>query len=280
VPRLLITGVSGYLGTAVAARAAGEGWDVAGTFLRRPPGHAGARGVRAVRLDVRDERAVAALIAAERPDAVIHTAYVQDGPDALAVNAGGAAHVAAATAADGVRLVHLSSDAVFAGDLGRGLREDDPVDPVTAYGATKAAAEAAVARADPGALAVRTSLLFGGPGRPPSKHERLAHAAARGEREVAFFADEIRCPAQVDDLAGALLELAAARHAGVLHVAGADALDRHAFARLCAAAAGLDPGRLTAGTRPPGRPGDCTLDCSRARALLATRLRGARAVLG
>jgi dTDP-4-dehydrorhamnose reductase len=276
VPTLLITGVSGFLGGAVAEGAAGAGWDVAGTYLTRAPGGP----VVAHRLDVRDAGAVAALLDAVAPDAVVHTAYVQRGDDTLAVNADGAAHVAAAAHARGVRLVHVSSDAIFRGDLGRPLREDDPPDPVTAYGATKAAAETAVLAAHPEALLVRTSLLYGGPGQAPGTHEQVALAAARGERTMTFYADEIRCPVQVDDLAAALVELAAAAHHGPLHVAGPDAVDRATFARMIAAAAGLDPAAIAAGPRPSGRSGDCTLDCGAAEVLLRTRVRGVRAVFG
>jgi dTDP-4-dehydrorhamnose reductase len=277
VPRLLVTGVSGFLGGAVAASAARSGWDVAGTYLTRAPQVA--RAVRAVTLDVRDEGAVGALVRAEAPDAIVHTAYRQRGDDTHAVNAAGAGFVAAAAAAQGARLVHLSSDAVFRGDLGRALREDDPLDPVSPYGATKALAEGAVAAAHPAALIVRTSLLYGGPGHAPGPHEEVALAAATGTRPMTFYTDEIRCPVQVEDLAAALVELAAGRHAGPLHAAGADAVDRATFARLVVAAAGADPGRIAGGPRPSDRAGDCTLDCSRARALLRTRLRGVHEVL-
>src|SRR4051812_3693237 len=235
----------------------------------------------AYRLDVRDAGAARALVAAVAPDAVIHTAYLQRGGEAAAVNVDGAAHVAAAARAAGARLVHLSSDAVFRdAPPGRALREDDPPRPVTPYGATKAAAEVRVRAADPGALVVRTSLLYAGPGQAPGPHERAALAVARGEQDMTFFDDEIRCPVQVDDLAAALLELARAEDlAGPLHVAGADAVDRATFARLIVAAAGLDPAVIRAGPRTPDRAGDCTLDCRVAEARLGTRLRGVREVL-
>ena len=97
---------------------------------------------------------------------------------------------------------------------------------------------------------------------------------------MTFYADEIRCPVQVDDLAAALVELAAGTRHGPLHVAGPDAVDRATFARMIAAAAGLDPAAIAAGPRPPGRSGDCTLDCGTAAVLLRTRVRGVRAVLG
>jgi dTDP-4-dehydrorhamnose reductase len=276
VPKLLVTGASGFLGRAVAAHATALGWDIVGTHHRHDRAT-----VRSVALDVRDAGAVARLMSAEAPDAVIHTAYVQAGDAAHAVNAQGAAHVAAAAHGSGARLVHVSSDAIFRGDGDRPLREDDEADPVTPYGATKAAAEPAVLAAHPGAILARTSLLYGGPGHEPSPHEELALAVARGERELAFFSDEIRSPIQVADLAAALVELAAmpARR-GPLHVGGADAVSRLAFARLIVTAHGEDTDRLVGRPAPPDRPRNCPLDSTRAQAVLHVRLRGVREVLG
>ena len=266
--RPFVTGLGGYLGRAVAAAA--PAGTVSGTVRTSPA----PPGTRWFRVDVRDEAAVAAALDEARPDAVIHTAYVQGGGDERSVNVDGAAAVARAAAARGLRLVHLSSDVVFSGDLGRPLREEDAPAPMTAYGATKADAEAAVTAAHPGAVLVRTSLIYGGP--EPSMHERRALGGG-----MTFYADEIRCPIAVADLAAAVIELAGRPEiTAPLHVAGADAVSRLDFARLVAAAHGHDPDALHGGPHPPGRPGDCTLDCSRARALLRTRLRGVREVLG
>jgi dTDP-4-dehydrorhamnose reductase len=267
--RLFVTGLGGYLGHAIAA-AAPPGTAIAGTVRTRPA----PPGTAAERIDVRDERAVAAALGDARPDAVIHAAYVQGGPDERSVNVDGAAAVARAAHAAGLRLVHVSSDAIFRGDLGRPLREDDPPAPLTAYGATKAEAEAAVVAAHPRALLVRTSLIYGGA--EPSDHERRAL-----DPDMTFYADEIRCPVAAPDIAAALLELAPREEVGgALHVAGLDAVSRLEFARLVVRARGLDPDAVRGGPHPPGRPGDCALDCSLARSLLRTRLRGVREVLG
>ena len=79
---------------------------------------------------------------------------------------------------------------------------------------------------------------------------------------------------QVGDLAAALLELCDLAVSGPLHVAGADAVSRAGFAELVAGA----PVRQEAA--PATRPLGCSLDSSRAQALLRTRLRGVREVLG
>jgi dTDP-4-dehydrorhamnose reductase len=270
VPRLLVTGASGFLGGAVVAAARAAGWEVVGTALTDPAW---------VALDVRDRAAVVGVAEAAAPGAIVHTAYRQHGGEAMAVNAEGAGHVAAAARAAAARLVHVSSDAIFPGDGDRALREEDEVRPVTAYGATKAAAEVAVAAANPDALMVRTSLLIGGPGHAPSPHERLALAVARGEQQMTFFTDEIRSAIQVDDLAAALLELAVVRDvSGPLHVGGAEGVSRLELAQLVVGAAGLDASLLRGAPAPPDRPRHCPLDSSRAQARLQTRLRGAREI--
>jgi len=264
--RLFVTGLGGYLGHALAAVASVE---CSGTVRSGPA----PTGLRCFAMDVRDERAVAAAIAAVDPDAVVHTAYVRDGDEAWPVNVDGAAAVARAAAGAGVRLVHMSSDVVFSGDLDRPLREDDPVAPVGAYGESKAAAEAAVAVACPGAVLVRTSLIYGGA--EPSTYELAALDPAQ-----TFYEDEVRCPVAAGDLAAALVELAALPGvSGPLHVAGADAVSRLELARLFAAARGGEPAAVRGGPRPAGRAGDLRLDCSRARSLLRVRLRGVREVL-
>lgn len=248
---VLVTGLAGFLGTAVAERARAAGHHVTGTTHRTP-----ADGGRPV--DVRDAAAVHALLRRERPELVVHTAYRQDDAETCR---DGAAHVAAAARAVGARLVHLSTDLVFSGTLGRPHREDDDVDPITPYGAAKAEAEELVLRAHPAALVVRTSLLYGGTARP-GPQERLAL-----DPDATFFTDEVRSPIDVAVLAEDLLAFARTDARGLLHRGGDEDLDRLAFARRLAAALGRDPGTLRGAPGPPGRPKDCRLDSARARRL-------------
>lgn len=255
--RLLVTGGCGYLGREVLARASAHGWTVRGTWFERTPPAAG----EWLRVDVRDPDAVAE--AMRGVDAVVHTAYRQ-GEGEWEANVVGSDVVARAAA--GRRLVHLSSDVVFRGDRGR-YREDDEPDPVNSYGRSKAEAERRVAAAQPEATIVRTSLIYGGA--EPGPQERLARENHR------FFVDELRSPIQVGDLAEAILELLELDVAGPLHVAGADDVSRFDFAVLL----GADPAQLEPAATTPDRAPDVTLDCSLARSLLRTPLRGAHEVL-
>ncbi|MFL6042853.1 MAG: SDR family oxidoreductase [Gaiellales bacterium] len=270
--RLLVTGGSGYLGSELLRRAAGRD-DAVGTRLT-----AGGGGPR---LDVRDASAVRRLIARVGADCVIHTAYVQSGPAMREVVVDGSRAVAAAAAEAGARLIHLSTDVVFGGERPGPWREADQPCPITGYGRAKADAERLVVDACPGALVVRTSLLYGGVTRAP--HEQLVADAVAGCSDARFFTDELRCPIAVTDLAAALLELAGRPERGVMHLAGPEAISRYEFARLLAAAGGGDPDRVRpsrSADLPVARPRNCALDSSRAHRLLRARVRGPIEVLG
>jgi dTDP-4-dehydrorhamnose reductase len=266
--KLLVIGGSGLLGLRVTRQAQLAGHRVIATRCASVPP---AIDVDWRQLDIRCRDDVVALVRGARPDAVINAAYRQSD---WATTADGGTHVALAAAAAGARLVHVSSDAVFSGSA-PSYDEQCPPDPVTPYGAAKAAAETAVKGITPGAVVARTSLIIGDGDSP---HERLVHALAAGAARGALFTDEVRCPVSVSDLASALLELAHPPHAGVCHVAGADAISRYELGQLIAARDGLDPTALPAGLRAAtGRPGASSLrlDSTRTQARLATRLRGA-----
>jgi dTDP-4-dehydrorhamnose reductase len=269
---LLAIGGSGFLGREITRQAQLAGHRVIATFHASVPP---ATDVEWHKLDIRRRDDVIALALRARPDAVINAAYRQSDWE---TTADGGMHVALAAAAAGARLVHVSSDAVFSG-AAPSYDETRQPDPVTPYGAAKAAAETAVKGVTPASIIARTSLIIGD---GESKHERLVHALASGTVAGALFTDEVRCPVHVTDLAGALLELAAAPHAGVCHVAGADAISRYELGLLIAQRDGLDQAALPAGLRAAtGIPGahDVRLDTTRTQERLATRLRGAREFL-
>jgi dTDP-4-dehydrorhamnose reductase len=233
-------------------------------------------GTSSADLDITDRSAVAALVGEVRPRVVVNTAYRID---SWTVCADGAANVALAAARTGARMIHLSTDAVHSGRPTPYL-DGDPPTPVHRYGAAKAAAETAVAAIDPSAVLIRTSLIIGG---DRSEHIKMALDMATGRRPGALFTDEIRCPIAVRDLAAAVLELADSDHAGLLNVAGPEALNRAEMGRLIARSHGLDPASIPTSTIAEAnlgpRPADVRLDSTRAAALLTTRLRPASETL-
>jgi len=293
---MLVTGGSGYLGGWVV-RLARANWRVSATFLTRPvdPDVNGERGVNWRWLDVRDAAAVDALMADVHPDVVVHTAASNPGEDAdfAATNVDGTRHVARAARGIGARLIHISTDVIFDGEKGSYVEENLP-QPITPYGRSKALAEEEVRASEAEAVIVRTSLIYGW--RPRiDRHTSWVVEGLRAGNPPHLFTDELRCPMWVESLAAAVVELAGTTYTGVpsilqrrhsdgaLHVAGAQSLSRYQFGVRLARFHGVDPGPIVpARSRESGlvRPLDCTLDCSRARALLRTPLPGVDEVLG
>jgi dTDP-4-dehydrorhamnose reductase len=269
---VLIVGGSGFLGAELARQGRAAGLETAATFHSHPGEIAG---VTWRHLDLRNPASLREVLDAVSPTAVVNAS---SGGSEWGVTAEGGMRLAQAAAQRGIKLVHVSSDAVFSGrdDL---YDETFLPDPVTPYGAAKAAAETAVRLLGAGAVVARTSLIIGD-GR--SEHERLVHALAAGTRDGALFTDDVRCPVHVGDLAAALWELTLSDTAGVFHLAGPDAVTRHELGTLIAQRDGLDASLLPTGRRADsGLPGGLRvhLDSRVTQKYLATRLRGAREFL-
>ena len=141
------------LGQALAARCAAAGHDV--------------RALTRADLDVRSLADCRAAVATGADAVVNATAWTDvDGAEAaeaaaFEVNAVGAANLAVAAREAGARLVQVSTDYVFDGRATRPYREDTPLNPLGAYGRTKAAGEWAVRAEHPSSLVVRTAWLYG-----------------------------------------------------------------------------------------------------------------------
>ncbi|MFD8882174.1 SDR family oxidoreductase [Streptomyces erythrochromogenes] len=270
---VLIVGGSGFLGAELVRQGRSAGSATAATFHSSPGQIAG---VSWHRLDLRNPASLNEALDAIRPRAVINAS---SGGAEWEVTAEGGMRLAQAAAQRGIRLVHVSSDAVFSGRSNGLYKETCLPDPVTPYGAAKAAAETAVRLLGTGAVVARTSLIIGD---GQSEHEYLVHALAASTREGALFTDDVRCPVHVGDLAAALWELTLSDTAGVFHLAGPDAITRLELGILIAQRDGLDPSLLPSGRRADsGLPGGLSvrLDSRVTQKHLATRLRGAREFL-
>ncbi|MGW0672560.1 SDR family oxidoreductase [Streptomyces sp. NPDC002746] len=270
---ILVVGGSGFLGSEIIRRADSGGHLVGATYATKP-----AEGLptRWHRLDLRDPGALDAVLAEVQPEIVINAASARSD---WTVTAEGPLHLAITTAKRNIRLVHVSSDAVFSGSGRIHYDESCLPDPITPYGAAKATAETGLLAVHPKAAVVRTSLIIGY-GR--STHERLVHQLATGAVDGRLFADDVRCPVHVTDLAATLLEVALSGSTGFHHAAGTDALSRHALGLLIAQRDGLDTSLLRKGLRADSTiPGalDVRLDSRATQRSLRTRLRGARAFL-
>jgi dTDP-4-dehydrorhamnose reductase len=236
--------------------------------------------------DVTDEAAVRAAIAAHRPELVLNLAAVHRVDDvegdpgaALRVNAHGAWIVARTAAEAGAAVMWVSTDYVFAGDRGSPYAEDDPVGPINAYGATKAAGERLVAIANPRHVVVRSSGLYGlaGSSGKGGNFVQTMLRLAREGRPIRVVADETLSMTGTLDLAHALAALARSEECGTFHVTNAGALSWYEFAATIFRLAGLTPD-LSATTSaaygaPARRPAFSALENRRLRELGLPTLR-------
>jgi GDP-4-dehydro-6-deoxy-D-mannose reductase len=160
--RALITGISGFAGRHLAALLSGRGYEVFGT-VRRPESRARLRDWLAAEAspdsslpvaDVLDAGAIAAVVAAVRPQQVFHLAgSAQIGgsyahpAEVFAANALGTVNVLAAVRdhAPACRVISVGSGDAYgiAQRAGEAITEQCPFQPVSPYGASKAAADLA-----------------------------------------------------------------------------------------------------------------------------------------
>jgi dTDP-4-dehydrorhamnose reductase len=101
------------------------------------------------------------------------------------------------------RLIHISTDYVFNGKASTPLKEDDPVDPVNAYGDSKLMGER-LAMQHTDAVIIRTSWVYSKYGNNFVKTmKRLM-----GEKEsISVVNDQVGSPTYAADLAAAIMEI-------------------------------------------------------------------------
>lgn len=183
----------------------------------------------------------------------------------LLVNAEAPGAIARRCAEVGARLVHVSTDYVFDGRGTRPYREDDPVDPVNAYGRGKLRGEEGVLGSGAHALVVRTSWLFGLHG--PNFVDAILREAEAGKRELSVVSDQTGRPTYARDLARAIASLARTPLRGVVHFANSVETTWFGFAVEALRRAGhgdvlVRPCPTSAYPRPARRPVYSVLDTS------------------
>ncbi|MEM9170757.1 MAG: dTDP-4-dehydrorhamnose reductase [Pseudomonadota bacterium] len=275
--RILTAGASGQMARSLAERGGGaEGVDL---LARGRPD-----------LDIADPASIDAALDAARPDVVVNAAAYtgvdaaeDDEAGAYALNADGAARRAAAAAARGAALLHLSTDYVFDGDAGRPYREDDRTGPRSVYGASKRAGEERVAAAHAGAVIVRTAWVFSPFG---GNFVKTMLRLGAGRAAVRVVDDQRGSPTYALHLADAVIAIARrlaadpAAPAGVFHLAGAGEASwadvAEAIFSQSAALGGptADVVRIPTSDypTPARRPANSVLDCTKVGAAFAVSM--------
>lgn len=226
--RVLVTGARGMLGTEVVSR---------------PPAECTVIGVDLAEGDLSDAAQAEQLMVAHQPQAVIHCAAwtdvdgcTRDPARAMLLNGVATRNVARACGKIGARLIALSTDYVFAGDLGRAYVEGDETRPLNPYGESKLAGEQAAAELAEHVV-VRTQWLYG-----PAGKNFIATivGAARKHPQLRVVADQFGSPTYARDLADGLWQLVRTPARGIVHLTNGGCCSWHELAAHAIKAAGLD----------------------------------------
>src|SRR5258708_23414351 len=208
--------------------------------------------------DIRETCQVRKLVTQQRPDWIILTAAYTDvdgserNPDlAFAVNRDGTRNVSVVAHELGVKLCYLSTDYVFDGASNRPYEPDDPVHPLNAYGASKAAGERAVQEEAGPWLILRTSWLFGAA--RVSFPEKILEAA-NSQPELKVVADQTGSPTYTKDLASAIRELVRLDAHGILNITNSGTCSWFEFAKETLQRAGRSTPVFPITSAEAGRP--------------------------
>jgi dTDP-4-dehydrorhamnose reductase len=284
--RVYLTGGSGFVGSNVA-RVFSERHDTEVIA----PSHAD--------VDLVDPVAVARSVADARPDAIVHCAILNDlGKLYTHRREAWAAYVGATRnlVATGVPVVLVSTDWVFDGTQS-GAAEDEPPNPINAYGFLKAASElvvnsnGAVAR-----IAGVQGVHWARPETPRRQDAGFGYLAAslvealRARRRFTVWEDpalnSVATPTLASDAAEMMWRIASAGLSGTFHCCGGEAVDRAGLARRTVEIFELDPELLEFGPPDPGAvaavplPHDTTLDGTATAGALDFELPDVRTLLG
>jgi dTDP-4-dehydrorhamnose reductase len=280
--RIYVTGGSGFVGSNLVRVFADRGAEVIA------PTHA--------ELDLTDPRATARSLAAARPDAIVHAAIWNGFGDLLSDRrrawdsfVGATRNVVAA--AGSAHVVLVSTDWVFDGTQ-HAATEDEPPNPVNAYGFLKAACELVVPEGGTVARIAGVQGVHRARPRTPREQDAgfgylvasLVEALRHGRRFTVWDGpgiNAIATPTLATDAARMIYAAIDKGVTGTLHCVGAEPIHRVELARRAVAAFGLDPGLLATGPPPDGASGpyDTSLDGTYTAKALGAELRGVDSLL-
>ncbi|KJF42018.1 dTDP-4-dehydrorhamnose reductase [Draconibacterium sediminis] len=197
-------------------------------------------------LDITDEDQVKSYFADNNFELVINcAAYTavdkaeSDFETAQKVNALAPKLLAKYSKAVGAKLIHVSTDYVFAGDAHLPYEETDVVAPNGAYGKTKLEGEQNCRAENPETVIIRTAWLYSTFGNNFVK-TMLRLGKERGELGVVF--DQVGSPTYAADLAEAILEIAESKEfvPGVYHYSNEGVASWYDFALAIFELSGVD----------------------------------------
>jgi dTDP-4-dehydrorhamnose reductase len=241
--RIIVTGASGLLGLNLGLQmhTAHEIVGVDRSKLFGTP-------FRLIKADLLDPDVEHRILDEVHPDAIIHTAAnanvdscESDPVGARQLNSDLPSELAQSCAERGIRMIHISTDAVFDGTKDGIYREDDIPNPLGVYAQSKLDGEKTVLAAMPDATVARVNFFGWSLSGTRSLAEFFFNNLSTGKR-CNGFTDVYFCPMFVGDLADTLIKMLAHKLSGIYHVTGSEALSKYDFGLRIARKFGFDEG--------------------------------------
>lgn len=219
---------------------------------------------------------VEALFASSRPEVVVHCAaatQVDDcerDPDwAMRINGTGTRNIATCCVRHGVPVLYFSTDYVFDGEKPSPYLENDPPNPINAYGRSKLAGEESLRELMENYWIVRISWLFGPLGK---NFIQAIQAKARQGESLRVVDDQVGAPTYTQDLATMTEKLVSNHHYGIYHITNQGYCSWFEFAREILHQEGLtcvqiQPISSAESSRPARRPRNSRLENRRLQSL-------------
>ncbi len=273
---VLVTGVSGFIGGQVWGDLADHDdvWGIYGATGRVP-----LKPERQLFADLTAPDTIVKIVREMKPRCIVHLAALsmpatcrKQALLAWRVNHVATRHLGMVTEEVGSRIILASSDQVFDGAKGN-YREGDPPFPLNVYGETKKAAERSTFALVSNAVVTRFNNCYGRPKyRGTSFSEWVLEKDKRGE-PITLFRDQFRSPIDVVSLSNIIIELIDHPFKGLIHLGGANRIDRVTFGNMLLRHMGRDTTGIlemkSAKFDPEGNmPVDTSFDITLARQIL------------
>ena len=245
--KILITGGSGILGGYLVETAPPR-VHITATYHSNLPR---SEGCDFASLDITDASAVDGLFREIKPEAVIHTAgaanvdFCQNNPErGYSNNVTGTGNIIEACRAGNIRLIHLSTNAVYGGDAPP-YGEESPMEPVNIYGQQKKESDDLVRNSGLEWTIIRPILMYGW-SRPWSRKDFVVWIIEnlKAQKQISLVTDIFENPLSAEICARAIWKCVEKNISGEFNLAGQDTLNRYQLGQEVARAFGYDAGLI------------------------------------
>jgi len=245
--KILLTGGAGILGGHLIETAPDHIQITATHHKNIPQGN----GCEFAPLDITDREAVSRLCLELKPELIIHTAgaanvdFCQNNPGQGSLgNVAGTKNIIQACRAGGIRMIHISSNAVYRGDAPP-YGEASPADPVNVYGRLKKESDQLVKNSGLDWTIIRPILMYGW-SRPWSRKDFVVWIieSLQAHKQISLVTDVFENPLSAEVCARAIWKCAESNITGEFNLAGRDILNRYQLGKEVAKAFGYDAGGI------------------------------------